>query len=72
MSHVTSTIYVLTQRNFENCMCCMLLRFHYTATRAQLDPWSYYLGPYGQSSRRIFKDIASFCIFFTLREAQFC
>ena len=60
------------QRNFEFCMCGMLLCFQYTATRAQLDPWSYYLGPYGQSSRRIFKDIASFCIFFTLREAQFC
>ena len=43
---------------------------HTTATRAQPDPWSYHFGPYCQSSRVIFKDIALFCIFFTLREAQ--
>ena len=53
-------------------MCDMLLRFKYTATRAQPDPLSYHLGTYGQSSWGIFKDIALFYIFFTLREAQFC
>ena len=47
-------------------MCGMLLRFNYTAIRAQPDPWSYHLGSYGKSSRVIFKDIAFFCIFFTL------
>ena len=61
-----------SKRNIEICMWEMLLRFHNTATRAQPDPWSYHLGPYGQSSRVIFKDIALFCIFFTLREAKFC
>ena len=53
-------------------MCGVLLRFQYTATRAQLDLWSYHLGPYDKSGRGIFKDIALFCIFFTLREAKFC
>ena len=61
-----------SKKNVEICMCDMLLRFKYTATRAQPDPLSYHLGPYRQSSGGIFKNIALFCIFFTLREAQFC
>ena len=61
-----------SKKNIEICMCDMLLRFKYTATRAQPGPLGYHLGTYDQSSWGIFKDIALFYIFFTLREARFC